>query len=64
MNWTEPSATDNSGVVNMSSTIKPESLFYIGTTKVTYTAVDPSGNADDYTFTVTVTGQYVNIESL
>ena len=57
--WTEPepSATDNSGVVTISSSAIPGSLFYIGTANVTYTAVDPSGNIAEYTFTVTVTGQ-------
>ena len=67
VNWTEPNVTDNSGVVNMSSTIKPGSPFYIGTTDVKYAAVDPSGNVDGYTFIVRVTGQYkmyVDLESL
>ena len=55
--WTEPDAVDNSGVVMVSSSAKPGSLFYIGTTNVTYTAVDASGNAAEYTFNVTVIGQ-------
>ena len=63
VNWTEPNATDNSGVVTVSSDIKSGSLFYIGTTNVTYTAVDPSGNAAEYNFIVTVAGQYVDFES-
>ena len=59
VNWREPNASDNSGVVNVSSTIKSGSRFYIGTTYVTYTAVDPSNNADDYTFNIIVIGEYV-----
>ena len=53
----EPTATDNSGIVTMSSTTKPGSQFYLGTTSMTYTAVDPSGNKAEYNFIVTVTGQ-------
>ena len=56
VNWTEPNANDNSGVVTVSSSIKSGSLFYIGITNVTYTAVDPSGNTAKYIFIVTVTG--------
>ena len=56
VNWTEPDAVDNSGVVMVSSSAKPGSPFYIGTTNVTYTAVDASGNAAEYTFNVTVIG--------
>ena len=56
VNWREPNATDNSGVVTVSSSIKPGSRFYIGSTNVTYTAADPSSNEDKYSFIVTVTG--------
>ena len=64
VNWTEPNATDNSGVVTVSSSIKSGSLFYIGITNVTYTATDSSGNTAEYTFVVTVTGQYVDFSTL
>ena len=57
VNWTEPTTTDNSGEVTVSSSRKPESQFYLGTTRVKYAAVDPSGNTAEYTFNVTVTGQ-------
>ena len=60
VNWTEPNATDNSGVVTVSSTNTPGSRFYIGTTNVTYTAIDPSGNIADSTFHVKVKGQCVD----
>ena len=63
-NWTEPNASDNSGVVTVSASAEPGSRFYIGTTNVTYNAVDPSGNAAEYTFIVTVAGQYVDLQSL
>ena len=55
--WREPSATDNSDVVTLSSNFKPGSKFFIGTTYVTYTAVDASGNTVKHAFTVTVTGK-------
>ena len=62
VNWMEPepNATDNSGVVTISSTAKPGSLFNIGITNVTYTAVDSSGNTAEYTFIVKVTGEGVD----
>ena len=63
VNWKDPNAIDNSGAVTVSSSIKSGSLFYIGTTNVTYTAVDPSGNTDDFTFVVTVKGQYVDLRT-
>ena len=55
--WEEPSVTDDSCVVSLSSSITSGSKFYIGTTNVTYTAIDPSGNKADFTFMVTVTGE-------
>jgi len=53
--WTEPTATDNCSVASLSSTHSPGDLFAIGTTLVTYTAVDPSGNSSTASFSVTVT---------
>ena len=61
VNWSEPNATDKSDKVTVSSRIKPGSQFYLGTTTVTYTAVEPSGNSNCYTFAVTVTDQYVDL---
>ncbi len=54
--WQEPPATDNSLQVMRSSTHDSHSNFPIGTTTVSYTASDPSGNFVVRSFTVTVTG--------
>merc|ERR1711962_779374 len=53
--WTEPTAVDNSGVtVNRVSTASPGDSFNLGTTTVTYTFTDNSGNPALCSFTVTV----------
>ncbi|XP_071488839.1 hyalin-like [Diadema antillarum] len=53
--WTEPTATDASGVVNIvSRSINPGTFFPVGTTDVTYTFADGSGNTANCTFRVTV----------
>ncbi|XP_072019635.1 hyalin-like [Amphiura filiformis] len=55
VNWDEPSATDNSGTVTLASRSRaPNSFFNIGTTPVTYTFTDPSGNTASVTFNVNV----------
>ena len=51
--WAEPEATDCVSSL-FSSDIANGSLFPIGTTPVTYTAIDPVGNSSSATFTVTV----------
>ena len=56
MNWTKPTATDNSGNVILTVSHEPGTHFYIGKTVVTYTAEDPSRNKAFGTFDVTVTG--------
>ncbi|WP_040401629.1 HYR domain-containing protein, partial [Cecembia lonarensis] len=38
VNWTPPTATDNSGSVNLTSNFEPGSFFPVGSTTVTYTA--------------------------
>ncbi|XP_071819452.1 uncharacterized protein [Apostichopus japonicus] len=54
--WTEPTATDISGTTTLAQrTSSPNSLFPIGSTDVTYTFSDNSGNTAECTFTVTVT---------
>ena len=53
-NWVPPTATDNCGQVNLSSTHQPGATFNVGTTIVTYTATDGCGNAAQHSFTVTV----------
>ncbi|XP_071824324.1 uncharacterized protein [Apostichopus japonicus] len=56
VSWTEPTATDNSGVVSLQSrSHAPGDFFSPGTTQVTYIFVDPSGQRAFCIFTVTVT---------
>jgi hypothetical protein len=55
--WSAPIATDNCtilGAANLTSTHAPGSVFPLGTTTVTYTAVDLAGNDSVRSFTVTV----------
>jgi|GEM_PF-3222452 len=53
--WTAPTATDNCGPVNVTSTHVPGSGFAVGTTTVTYNAIDGHGNgAVPCTFNVIV----------
>lgn len=53
--WTEPTASDLSGTVTLvQRTSSPNSLFVVGSTAVTYTFSDNSGNSAECTFTVTV----------
>ena len=57
--WQEPPARDNSGQVTRTSTHKSHTNFPIGTTTVSYTASDPSGNFVARSFTVTVVGKQI-----
>ena len=53
--WQEPSVSDNSGTATLvSRTRAPNSFFQVGTTPVTYTYTDPSGNTASMTFNVIV----------
>ncbi|XP_022107734.1 hyalin-like [Acanthaster planci] len=53
--WTEPTATDNSGVVPMlASNPSVNSIFPLGLTTVTYTATDGAGNRATCAFVVNV----------
>jgi hypothetical protein len=60
VNWTAPTATDNCSTPTVTVTSAPTanltigSCFPIGTTTITYRAVDARGNAATCTFTVTV----------
>ena len=57
VNWTEPVATDNSGVApTVTSNYQSPQRFSQGTHVITYTAVDQSGNKATCTFTVKVIG--------
>ncbi len=54
VSWPNPITADNCSVVSLTSTHQPGSLFPIGTTIVTYTATDPSGNLGFRNLTITV----------
>jgi hypothetical protein len=63
--WTPPTAFDNCSGVTLVQTSSPAgygigSAFPIGTTTITYTATDASGNVTICIFTVTVTGTCAN----
>ena len=59
VSWTPPTAIDNSGeAVTLASDYSPGDTFPIGTTTVTYTAMDPYGNTATSTFNVIVIGKY------
>ena len=58
VSWTPPTASDNSGYeVSLTSNYSPGYNFAIGTTAVTYTAVDVYGNLAVYSFNVAVIGK-------
>ena len=55
VSWTEPTATDDSGIATLlSRSHAPGQFFVVGSTQVTYRFVDGSGNVAECTFTVTV----------
>ncbi|XP_071821532.1 hyalin-like [Apostichopus japonicus] len=55
VSWSEPTATDNSGVVYLvGSSHSPNTAFPVGVTNVTYTYQDPSGLTNSCTFSVAV----------
>ena len=56
--WTSPSASDNSGLVTLTSSNQPGDTFPIGVTPVMYTAMDPSNNKVVFGFTVAVIGRF------
>lgn len=58
VSWTEPIASDNSGIYTMTSSHRSGTDFLLGTTLVTYTLVDEAGNTATLSFTVTVNGKY------
>ena len=59
VSWTPPTASDNSvEAVLLTSDYSPGDTFPIGTTTVTYTAMDAYGNTATTTFNVVVTGKY------
>ncbi len=60
VSWTAPTATDDCGIQSLSSSFAPGSSFAIGTTTVTYTAIDKCGKQVQCSFTVTVTDNCCN----
>ncbi|MBK8363079.1 MAG: HYR domain-containing protein [Bacteroidetes bacterium] len=52
--WTPPTAADNCSGVTLSSSHNPGDVFQLGTTIVTYTAIDAVGNTTICTFNVLV----------
>ena len=56
--WSPPTASDNSGVVTLTSTHNPGVTFSLGATTVSYTAVDAAANQVTDSFTVTITGKH------
>jgi len=55
VNWDLPFALDNCGMDSLTTTVEPGSLFTVGVTPVTYTAIDVNGNTLISNFDVTVT---------
>jgi large repetitive protein len=53
--WIEPVASDNCLIRSITSSHKPGDLFPVGTTEVTYTAVDETGLSSSTSFNVVVT---------
>ena len=54
-------ATDYSGFVDLTATHNPNDTFTVGTTEVSYTASDPTGNTAYCNFTVTISGIYIMV---
>jgi hypothetical protein len=52
--WTPPTASDICTVSSLTSNYAPGASFPVGTTTVTYTAVDPSGNTTTCSFDITI----------
>ena len=52
--WSPPMASDNSGVVTLTSSHDPGDTFSFGATTVTYTAVDAAANLVTDSFMVTI----------
>ena len=58
--WTAPTASDNSGSVTLTPDYNSGDPFPIGTTTVTYTATDGSGNSvSSCTFDIIVNGEAI-----
>ena len=61
VSWTEPTASDNSGITpTVTRTHVPNSRFFLGTTLVTYTFTDRSDNTAVCSFEVTISRKIIN----
>ena len=59
VSWVEPTVIDNSGVmISAGSNKRPGDEFGIGSTTVTYVALDDEGNSGRCEFEVIVTGEF------
>ena len=54
--WTQPTASDNSASVTLTSNHESGEVFEIGITMVSYTATDPATNMVTESFAITVEG--------
>ncbi len=55
VNWTEPTATDNSGIPpNVFKSHEPGEVFPVGTTQVIYVFTDTEGNEESCTFEIQI----------
>jgi gliding motility-associated-like protein len=54
VNWTAPTVTDNCTIASFTSNYVPGDIFPLGTSTVTYTAIDISGNISICSFNVSV----------
>lgn len=54
ISWVEPTATDNCSVFDIKPSNYPGEFFAVGSTLVSYTAIDTTGNIAVHEFTVTV----------
>ncbi|NRA75536.1 MAG: HYR domain-containing protein [Planctomycetes bacterium] len=52
--WSEPTATDDYGLASLTSDYNPGDGFPVGSTTVTYTAIDLAGNSSSSSFTITI----------
>ena len=57
--WSEPTASDNSGSVTLTSSHESGEAFPIGVTVVTYTAVDAASNMVTSSFAVLIEGMII-----
>ncbi|MBW8331920.1 MAG: HYR domain-containing protein [Prolixibacteraceae bacterium] len=55
VNWDPPTASDNCTLTSFVSNLSPGATIAVGTSTVTYTATDNSGNVETFSFTITVT---------